>query len=383
MSTERVEELKYWLGFNLVRGIGPAKFRKLCQQFGSPGEAWSASELQLQQAGIGQRALQNLIEFRRAVDLEAELERVRSRGITLITWNDEDYPRYLKEITNPPPLIYSQGELLPSDEWAVAVVGTRRLTAYGRQVTQDVVTGLVQNSITIISGLARGIDALAHQRAVEMGGRTIAVLGSGLDRLYPAEHRSLAQRITDGHGAVVTDYPLDTPPEGGNFPARNRIVSGLALGVVVVEAGIRSGALITAGFALEQDRDVFAVPGNINSPASAGTNRLIQQGAKLVQRSEDILEELNLTMVPQQLAAQKIAPDTAEEALLVNYLSDQPIHIDEIINKVELPSGLVGSTLTLMELKGLVRQVGGMNYVLAREPMPEYIINRASIEEDI
>ncbi len=382
MSAERVDDLKYWLGINLVKGIGPAKFRKLSQQFGSPREAWGASELQLEQAGIDQRSLQNLVELRNTLDLDAELNRVHARGICLITWNDENYPRYLKEITNPPPLIYSHGELLPSDEWAIAVVGTRRLTTYGRQVTQDIVTGLVQNSITIVSGLARGIDGLAHQRAVEMGGRTIAVLGSGLDVMYPAEHRSLAQRIIDGRGAVISEYPLGTRPDGGNFPARNRIVSGMSLGVVVVEAGISSGALITANFALEQDREVFAVPGNINSPASAGTNKLIQQGAKLVQSSEDILEELNLTMVPQQMAAQKIAPDTAEEALLITYLSDQPVHIDEIINEVELPSGLVGSTLTLMELKGLVRQVGGMNYVIAREPAPEYIINRSPIENE-
>lgn len=382
MYSKNVEELKYWLGFNLVSGVGPGKFRKLNEYFDSLHDAWFASELQLQQVGIDQRTINNLIEIRQSIDLEDELEKVISRELKLITWDDDDYPRYLKEISNPPPLLYMQGEILPSDEWAVAVVGTRRLTAYGRQVTQDIVTGLVQNSITIISGLARGIDAIAHQRAVEMGGRTIAVLGSGLARIYPPEHRTLAQRITDGNGAIVTEYALDAHPDSGNFPARNRIISGMSHGVVVVEAGKRSGALITAGFALEQDREVFAVPGNINSPASEGTNRLIQQGAKLVHRAQDILEELNLTMVPQQMVAQKIAPETAEEALLITHLSDQPTHIDEIINKVELPSGLVGSTLTLMELKGLVRQVGGMNYVLAREPSPEYITSGMSSEEE-
>ncbi len=384
MPSERNKDLKYWLGFNLVKGIGPARFRKLCELFGSPREAWLATEYQLQQAGLDRRSLLNLVEKRQEINLDLELERIDARGISLITWDDEEYPRYLKEISNPPPLLYVQGEILPSDEWAVAVVGTRNLTRYGRQVTQDIVTGLVQNSITIVSGLARGIDGLAHQRAVEMGGRTIAVLGSGLDVLYPAEHRNLAKRITDGYGAVISDYPLQTPPDAGNFPARNRIVSGMSLGVVVIEAGKRSGALITAGFALEQDREVFAIPGNINSRASVGTNKLIQQGAKLVQRAEDVLEELNLTMVPQQLAAQKVSPDTAEEALLLTYLSDQPVHIDEIINEVEIPSGLVGSTLTLMELKGMVRQVGGMNYVLAREQAGEYITNPSTIEvEDL
>ena len=233
--------------------------------------------------------------------------------------------------------------------------------------------------VTIVSGLARGIDAEAHKAAVELGGRTIAVLGSGLDNVYPPEHRSLARQIVDGNGAVVTEYALGVKPDARNFPPRNRVISGLSLGVVVVEAGERSGALITANFALEQDRDVFAVPGNIVSPASRGTNRLIQQGAKLVRNAADILEELNLTMVPEQTAVQMAMPDSEEEALLLSSLSHQPVHIDDLTREAGLESGLVSSTLTLMELKGMVQQVGGMNYVLARESDPSYEIDNSDM----
>jgi DNA processing protein len=312
------------------------------------------------------------VELRDKVDLEAQLARIDSAGLSLLTWQFEDYPPYLREIANPPPLLYVNGEIREEDRWAVAVVGTRRLTAYGRQVTQDLVTGLVNNKVTIISGLARGIDAIAHKTALEMGGRTIAVLGSGLNRIYPSEHRSLAAQIVSGHGAVVSEYALDVKPEARNFPPRNRVISGLSMGTVIIEAGERSGALITAGFALEQDREVFAIPGNITSPASRGTNRLIQQGAKLVIRIDDILEELNLTMVPEQTAVQRVMPDSAEEALLLSHLTHQPVHIDQLTLQAGLPSAQVSSTLTLMELKGMVRQVGGMNYILGREPDPVY-----------
>jgi DNA processing protein len=205
-----------------------------------------------------------------------------------------------------------------------------------------------------------------------MGGRTIGVLGSGLDIIYPSENRSLAKDIIAGHGALVSEFSLGTKPEAKNFPPRNRVISGLSLGVVVVEAGTRSGALITSGFAAEQDREVFAVPGNITSPASRGPNRLIQDGAKLVRGVEDVLEELNLMMVHEKTAIQIAMPDSAEEALIMESLTHQPTHIDELARQVSLPSALVSSTLTLMELKGLVQQVGGMQYVLMHEPDPVY-----------
>jgi DNA processing protein len=375
MSDREVKDLKYWLGFNRVKGIGPAKLRLILDQFGELAAAWQANPQQLAKLGIDKKALNNFITTRDEIDLDVELEKTTRAGIGIIVWSSSNYPKFLKEIPSPPPVLYVKGKILPSDEWAVAIVGTRRFTVYGRQITQELAGSLVRNNVTIVSGLARGIDAFAHQAALDSGGRTIAVLGSGFDNLYPAENRGLAERIIDGNGALVSEYGLGTPPDSRNFPARNRIISGLSLGVVVVEAGIRSGALITSSFALEQDREVFAVPGNINSPASKGTNSLIQQGAKLVRSAEDVLEELNLTMVSQQSAVQQIVPDTAEEALLIEYLSHQPIHIDDLTRHAGLPSNLVGSTLTIMELKGMVIQVGGMNYVLAREPDPSYEIN--------
>jgi len=377
MSQQHDPNLKYWLGFNRVKGIGPTKLRAMLDYFGGDiAEAWLATEQQLSDIGVDRRASQQLHQTRLELDLEAALEQVYAAGVHILTWESSGYPSYLKETANPPAVLYVRGKIIPDDDWAVAVVGTRRLTAYGRQVARELVRGLVRNRVTVISGLARGIDTVAHKEALDSGGRTLAVLGCGADIVYPAENRGLAQRIVSGQGALVTDYPLGTLPEAKNFPARNRIISGMSLGVVVVEAGERSGALITAKFALEQDREVFAIPGNINSPASKGPNRLIQQGAKLVRHVDDVLEELNLTMVPEHSAMQMIMPETTEEAALLGHLSHEPLHIDDLTRLTELSSGTVSSTLSLMELKGMVQQVGGMSFVLAREPEPIYEIEK-------
>lgn len=363
-----MSDLKYWLAFNYVNGIGPAKVQALLGAFGDLERAWHAGESQLRDIGFDARAIDSLREARQKLDLDAYAAKVAASGAQALTWESADYPALLRQIPAAPPVLFVRGAFAPVDDWAVAVVGTRRLSAYGRLVTHDLATALARNGITIVSGLARGIDGVAHRAALEADGRTIAVMGCGIDRVYPPEHRDLAHAIVDGHGALVTDFPLGTEPSSVNFPARNRLISGLALGVLVIEAGERSGALITARFALEQDRDVFAVPGNINSPVSAGTNRLIQQGAKLVTRIEDILEELNLRMVTEQQAAQAVLPDSAEEAALLSQLSSQPLHVDELGRLTGMPSYLVSSTLTLMELKGMVQQVGAMNYVRLREP---------------
>ena len=370
-----MSDLKYWLGFNLVKGIGPAKVQALLDYYGSLANAWQANEMDLQKIGLDKRAIKTFLKTRQAVDLDAAMADVERAKASLLTWDMAGYPSYLREIPGPPPLLYYQGELLERDQWAVAVVGTRRLTSYGRQITRDLVAGLVQNNITVVSGLARGIDAIAHKTAVELGGRTLAVLGSGLDCIYPSENRTLAQEITQGHGAIISEYGLGVQPEAKNFPPRNRIISGLSLGVIIIEAGVRSGALITTNFALEQNREVFAVPGNINSPVSQGPNRLIQEGAKLVTKIEDVLEELNLHMVAERTAVQLTLPETAEEVALYTQLSAQPVHIDELSRSTGLPSAQVSSTLTLMELKGMVQQVGGMNYVLLREDGPIYTVS--------
>lgn len=364
--------LKYWLAFNYISGIGPSKIQALLGHYGSLEDAWRATEDQLRSIGFDTRSIQTFVEARQTFDLDLYAQQVENSGATVLTWADTDYPELLREIPAAPPLIFVRGQFEPIDRWAVAVVGTRRLSAYGRQVTHELVSGLVRNGITIVSGLARGIDAVAHKTALEEGGRTIAVMASGIDKIYPPEHRDLAHQIINGRGVLVSDYPLGADPESTHFPARNRLISGLSLGVLVVEAGEKSGALITSRFALEQNREVFAVPGNINSPISIGTNRLIQQGGKLVLRVEDILEELNLRMIADQAEAKVILPETAEEAALISQLSSQPTHIDDLGRLTGMPSSLISSTLTIMELKGMVQQVGGMNYVRLRESDPSY-----------
>jgi len=369
-----MEDLKYWLGFSLVRGIGPVRLRALLNHFGDLKMAWEAEAGELSRAGLDRRSIENLLATRRRVCLDDEMEKVRRAGIRLITWEDDDYPYNLRHIENPPFLLYVKGELKPQDEWAVAVVGTRRATVYGKEATRFLVSELARSHITIVSGLARGIDAVAHQAALDAGGRTIAVLGSGLDIIYPPEHKKLARAIVK-NGALLSEYPLGTKPEGSNFPPRNRIISGLAKGVLVVEAGETSGALITADFAAEQGRDVFAVPGSIFYKSCRGTNKLIQQGAKLVLSAEDILEELNISMVEEREEVKEAVPMTETEALLLQHLSTEPVHIDELGRATGLPISIVSSTLALMELKGLVRQVGGMNYIVAREGRVEYIVD--------
>jgi DNA processing protein len=364
---------KYWVGFNIVPSIGPAKVRALIDHFGDLESAWRANEGSLRQAGMDRRAIRNLVKTRAEIDLDAKVAEIERHGLTFLTWEDDDYPSLLREIYAPPPVIYVRGELRPEDEWAVGLVGTRRATAYGKQVTRTLSADLARNGVTVVSGLARGIDGEAHQAALDVGGRTVAVLACGLDRVYPPEHRNLARAIVE-HGALVSDYPLGTQPEARNFPPRNRIISGLSLGVAVVEAGTRSGALITVEFAIEQGRDVFAVPGNIVSRNSAGCNRLIQDGAKMVLGVEDILEELNLTMIEQQAEVRSVLPANETEAQLLELVSDDPLHIDHICQESALPIQQVSSTLAMMELKGMVRQVGGMNYVLAREGRVPYRI---------
>lgn len=251
------------------------------------------------------------------------------------------------------------------------MVGTRRATVYGRQVTEEIVADLVQSKITIVSGLAKGVDSIAHHSALAAGGRSIAVFACGLDTVYPGENANLARNIIQ-HGALVSEYPLGSKPRAENFPRRNRIMSGLSLGVLIIEAGESSGAMITAHLALEQNREVFAIPGSILSPASKGTNHLIQEGAKLVRSYTDILEELNLTTVAHQIEMKEVIPSSDTESLLLKQLSAEPTHIDEVCRSSGLPTSTVSSTLAMMELKGLVKQIGAMNYVLAREVRLEY-----------
>ena len=359
-------EVKYWVGFNLIPGIGAVKFSLLENHFGDLGRAWHASATELRSAGLDPKSVEKIIATRPRISFDNEMEKLEKYKIRVVTHNSFDYPPRLKEIYDYPPVLYIRGILTSEDEIAIAVVGTRRASIYGRQVTEEIVADLARNKITIISGLAKGIDSIAHRAALEAGGRTIAVSGCGLDMVYPSEHVTLARQIME-HGALISEFPLGTRPKAEHFPQRNRIMSGMSLGVLIVEAGETSGALLTAQWALEQNREVFAVPGSIFSPVSKGTNRLIQEGAKLVRHYSDILEELNLTMVAQQLEMKEIIPPTDTEAQLLRYLSKEATHIDEICRHSGLPIATVSSTLTMLELKGLAKQVGGMNYVLIRE----------------
>jgi DNA processing protein len=354
--------MRDWIALNMTPGVGPRVAARLLERFGSPAGVFGALRAELEQLRLRPETLEAIALRERHAAAEEELVRVRELGADVLILDDGTYPALLREIADPPPVLYLKGGLLAADRWAVAVVGTRRMTAYGRQVTERLVGELARSGVTIVSGLARGVDALAHRAALEAGGRTLAVLGSGLDRVYPTEHAGLAREIVE-RGAVISEFPLGTPPDALNFPRRNRIISGLSMGTLVVEAGETSGALITADFALEQGRDVFAVPGSILSPASAGPNRLIQEGAKLVASAQDILEELNLTAVAQHEAAREALPGNETEAALLRLLSSEPLHVDELGRTSALPVAQVSSALTMMELKGLVRQVGGMNYV--------------------
>jgi len=360
------DQKKFWVGFNLVKGIGAARLRMLLNFFEDIETAWTAPAGQLRDAGLSQKIVDALIQVRMDNSLEKIWRQILDKGIQVITWEDDEYPRRLKEIGQPPPVLYVRGEVGVNDEWSIAVVGTRRITAYGRQVTEEIAGALASSGLTVISGLARGVDSIAHKAALNAGGRTIAVLGSGVDIVYPNEHRALAERIIT-QGALISDYPPGTPPEGINFPPRNRIISGLSLGVIVVEAGEKSGALITAEFAADQGRDVFAVPGPVYAPQSAGCNRLIQQGAYMLLKPRDVLESLDLNLVVEKRAARSALPANQTEAQLMSYLSQQPMHVDEIQARTNLPVENVTASLTMMELKGMVKQVGGMRYVAVRE----------------
>jgi len=365
------KDIKYWVGFSIIPGIGRVKLSQLENYFGSLEDAWKATPIDLKHAGLDSGSIHAITSWQPKISLEAEMEKLDRYGVKILSYHNPDYPSRLKQIYDYPPLLYVRGSLLPEDEWCLAVVGTRRATVYGRQVTEEIVADLARSKITIVSGLARGIDSVAHHSALDAGGRSLAVFACGLDIVYPSENANLARSIIH-QGAVVSEYPLGTRPRADNFPRRNRIMSGISLGVLVVEAGETSGAMITARLALEQNREVFAIPGSILSPASSGTNHLIQEGAKLVRDYTDILEELNLTAVARQIEMKEVLPPSDTEALLLKQLSAEPTHIDEVCRSSGLPISIVSSTLTMMELKGLVKQVGTMNYVLAREVREEY-----------
>ncbi|HEX3034315.1 MAG TPA: DNA-processing protein DprA [Thermodesulfobacteriota bacterium] len=366
-----MEEWKYWIALRMVNGVGDVLFRNLLAKLHSPKNIFQAKLSELGKVeGIGERTAQTIKEFSDWSKAEEEARKVKKAGFNLVLITDSNYPKNLFNTYNPPPFLYVQGDILPQDCIAVAIVGTRVPDRYGRFVAAKIAEELAERGITIVSGMARGIDSVAHASALKRGGRTIAVLGSGLGVIYPPENKKLYEEISK-KGAIVSEFPLGTAPDAVNFPRRNRIISGLSLGVVVVQASDKSGSLITASFALEQNREVFAVPGNIGTKLSRGTNSLIKQGAKLVESVEDIVNEIEaLRRLGEGSHIDKRASTLPElspdEKAIYSVLGSEPIHIDEIIKLSGLDSAKALSALLSLELNGLVAQLPGKIFQLRK-----------------
>ncbi|MFA5410572.1 MAG: DNA-processing protein DprA [Candidatus Omnitrophota bacterium] len=352
----------------MVGEIGSIRLKKLLEYFGSPGNILKASAEKLSAvSGIGEKTAQEIASFKKE-DLDKELASVKKLGLKIITQGDIDYPENLKSIYDPPIVLYVKGELKREDKFSLGIVGSRRASYYGLNSAEKFAYGLCENSFTIVSGMARGIDTSSHRGALKAGGRTIAVMGSGFQHIYPPENKKLAEEIA-AKGAVLSEFPCDMKPLPQNFPRRNRVISGLSLGVLVVEAAKNSGALITADFALEQGRDVFALPGKVDANTSFGTNELIKQGAKLVSCVEDIAEEFNFSIKKEgikiEMANKSItSKDLAgEESLLYNLIHNQPLHLDAILEKAALNISQVSQILLNLEIRKLIRQLPGKQFI--------------------
>ncbi len=402
MNTVVTDTLGHWIALSQVPRLGTARFRMLEAHFGGDMErAWGAPLRELRAAGVGGAVAQAIIEARQSVAPEHEPERLADAGVRALTWHDTRYPDRLKETADAPPVLYVRGTLPVQDEPSVAVVGTRRPTDYGYRVTADLCAALAGRGITVVSGLALGIDSRAHKSTLDAGGRTVAVLGNGLDTVYPRENLRLAERIVAEGGAVVSEFALGVRPEASNFPRRNRIISGMTLGTLITEAGETSGTRWTVYHALEQNREIFCVPGSIYSETSKLTNRLIREGAKLVSNVSDILVEIGLDAAERQIPLEldgigptsntrddiagngfdpmsgvvpnnpvqwePVSVESAdpEEADLLRHVTRDPIHIDDLVRVSAMPITRVSSLLTMLELKGLVQQVGTMHYQLS------------------
>ncbi|MDE2683180.1 MAG: DNA-processing protein DprA, partial [Chloroflexota bacterium] len=363
MITKATDYLGYWIALSQTPGLGAARFRLLESHFdGDLESAWKAPPRELRAAGIGGGVVKAITECREQVSPDGELERLSRTGVAALTWHDAEYPRRLKEVADAPPVLYCKGKLLPGDEASVAVVGTRRPTDYGYRITAELCAELAARGVVVVSGLALGIDARAHKATLDAGGRTIAALGNGLDMVYPRENRRLAERIVEEGGALVSEFPLGTRPEASNFPRRNRIISGMTLGTLITEASETSGTRWTVYHALEQNREIFCVPGSVYSDASKLTNRLIREGAKLVCDVSDILVEIGLDTAVRQIAMtlgdadeprSNPEPDDPDEADLLRHITHEPTHIDDLARLADRPITEVSGLLTLLEIKGL------------------------------
>jgi DNA processing protein len=351
-----------WVGFHAIEGISLRRLERLLAHYGSVSDAWNAPEAALRALGLPEGPLARLVRARQAGLAERVVEATVRAGARVLVYADEDYPPLLREIASPPLALFVKGTLEPADSRAVALVGTRQASSYGVRVARTFAAEFAQAGVTVVSGLARGIDRAAHEATLEAGGRTIAVLGTGIDVVYPAGHRQLAQRIAE-QGALVTEFLPGTPPHAGNFPVRNRIISGLSLGVVVVEAPQRSGALITANFALDQNRAVYAVPGPIFASGTAGILRLLREGATPVGSAQDVLEDLRLEARQLPLLTPPLVPEAARPVFAA--LGTEPKHIDELAAELGMGIAQLSALLLELQLEGLVAHLGAQHYALA------------------
>ena len=401
MNSTRTDSLGYWVALSRVPRLGSARFRLLESFFdGDLSAAWEAPARELRAAGVGRAVAQSIVSARETTSPDQELSRLRDAGVAAINWHDPAYPQRLKETDDAPPVLYLRGTLPAVDAPSIAVVGTRRPTDYGCRVTMDLCSSLAAHGVVVVSGLALGIDACAHRSTVDAGGMTVAVLGNGLDTIYPRENLRLAERIVADGGAIISEFPIGIRPEASNFPRRNRIISGMTLGTLVTEAGETSGTRWTVYHALEQNREIFCVPGSVYSESSRLTNRLIREGAKLVCNVNDILVEIGLETSERQIPldlsrndapssppakidanghaetsraghgdsieCQSTPPETpdTDEAELLQHIVTEPVHIDDLVTLSGRPIAEISGLLTMLELKGLVRQVGTMHYQL-------------------
>lgn len=364
-----MNNIPYLLALHSIDGLGPIRLRAVLEYFKDPKLAWEADVGEIKKIGIPQNTVQLLADTRKKLEPESYAQKISDRGIKWITVFDDGYPKLLSQIYDPPIVLYYKGDFSSApgsagskNNDAIAVVGTRKMTGYGKVVTEQFTKGLVSAGLTIVSGLARGVDSQAHLVAVSENGRTIAVLGGGLNNIFPPENRGLAAKIADGFGAVISEFPPDYPSLPGNFPARNRIISGLSLGVVVIEAAEDSGSLITARLALEQGREVFAVPGPVTSDLSKGPVDLIKQGAMAVFSPDEVLEELGIGKVISDKGKVISENLSEEEERVLGVLENENRHIDEIGRELKFAAPKISALLLKMEISGLVQSVGAGVY---------------------
>jgi DNA processing protein len=367
-AVKKEEDILSWLALSLVSGLGPAGFRAILRTYGSPREVLKADEDDLKRrGGLREDLARRIAKGRFIADPELEYMKSKEAGARIITLEDPEYPAPLKEIPDAPPVLYLKGLRLSGDTIFVAVVGSRTPTSYGVRSAEVISEGLAQAGVGVVSGLASGIDAAAHRGCLKAEGFTAAVVGTGIDRVYPSSNRELFEEITR-KGVVISEFPMGTPPDARNFPRRNRIISGISRAVLVVEAAERSGSLITASMALEQGREVFAVPGSIQSPRSAGTHFLLKNGAALCEKAEDILSVLGIGSRggkgPYEVREQEALGD--EEKRIYSILEPYPIHVDSIIERAGLGPGKVLAILLALEMKGAVKQLPGKMFIRAK-----------------